>query len=74
MSDSEKIGVISGLLSSFGVSLFFLIGWDYESFVTFSKGALMYLGLMDVLFFSWLIAYIALSRMFGKQTKFCIEL
>lgn len=74
MSDSEKIGVVAALLSSFGLSLFFLIGWEYESFVTFWQGVLMTLGIMDVILFSWLGTYVVLSRMFGKQTKFYIEL
>jgi len=74
MSDSEKIGVVAALISSFGLSLFFLIGWEYESFVLFFKGALMCLGIVDVILFDWLGTYIVLSRMFGKQTKFYIEL
>jgi hypothetical protein len=74
MSDSEKIGTVAALLSSFGLSLFLLIGWEYESFVTFWQGVLMTLGIMDVILFSWLGTYVVLSRMFGKQTKFYIEL
>lgn len=74
MSDSEKIGTVAALLSSFGLSLFLLIGWEYESFVTFCQGVLMTLGIMDVILFSWLGTYVVLSRMFGKQTKFYIEL
>lgn len=74
MSDSEKIATVAALLSSFGLSLFLLIGWEYESFVTFWQGVLMTLGIMDVILFSWLGTYVVLSRMFGKQTKFYIEL
>lgn len=74
MSDSEKIGTVAALLSSFGLSLFLLIGWEYESFVTFWQGVLMTLGIMDVILFSWLGTYVVLSRIFGKQTKFYIEL
>ena len=74
MSDSEKIGTVAALISSFGLSLFLLIGWEYESFVTFWQGVLMTLGIMDVILFSWLGTYVVLSRMFGKQTKFYIEL
>lgn len=74
MSDSEKIGTVAALISSFGLSLFLLIGWEYESFVTFWQGVLMTLGIMDVILFCWLGTYVVLSRMFGKQTKFYIEL
>ena len=74
MSDSEKIGTVAALLSSFGLTLFLLIGWEYESFVTFWQGVLMTLGIMDVILFSWLGTYVVLSRMFGKHTKFYIEL
>ena len=74
MSDSEKIGTVAALLSSFGLSLFLLIGWEYESFVTFWQGVLMTLGIMDVILFSWLGTYVVLSRMFGKPSKFYIEL
>ena len=74
MSDSEKIGTVAALISSFGLSLFLLIGWEYESFVTFWQGVLMTLGIMDVILFSWLGTYVVLCRMFDKQTKFYIEL
>ena len=74
MSDSEKIGTVAALLSSFGLSLFLLIGWEYESFVTFWQGVMMTLGIMDVILFSWLGTYFVLSRMFGKPSKFYIEL
>ena len=74
MSDSEKIGTVAALISSFGLSLFFLIGWEYESFVAFSKGALMALGIMDVILFSWLGTWVLLNRVFGKPSRFFLEL
>ena len=66
MNESQFTVGLAAVMSLSFLSVFFLIGWEKEGFHNFMTGALLAMGMMDLIAIAFFTTWVGLSKMFGE--------